>query len=225
MPSRLRDERSVPYARARADATGPEAAVLAGRPLRLSDGPYPFAEPPDLIGFATTEARLDLLREHLRSLSGPWDKLAQNFLDSYFAGVAAAIIEGEGELRALAEHSGGLFAPADWSFSALRPLPQAHLALGGAPPVRVDFAFWTGDGFLAIALEGSAPPRKQRQDELARLANAGAALVRVPGIPLRQQGAALLANLLPPVFHRFWDGVILPSSPFGPDALAEIEPA
>jgi hypothetical protein len=225
MSSRSR-EVLVPYGRADPESAGPTARLAEGAPLRLSDGPYPFAEPPDLVRATSNAARLELLREHLQSLCGPWDKLAQLFLDAYFARIAAAIAEGDAALRALAAWSGGLFTPADWSFAALRPLPQAHLPLAEGAPVRVDFAFWSGERFIAIALEGSESPRKSRRDALARLEQAGALLVRVPGGALQDrgqdEGERLLAQLLPPLFQRFWEGVTLPSSPFGPDALDEI---
>lgn len=219
MASRLRE---IAYGRASAASAGPAAVLVPGAKLRLCDGPYPFAEPPDLIGNATTAQRLALLREHLGALCGPWDRLAQIFLDAYFAFIAASLAEGAAELATLAAEGGGLFAPEDWSFAALRPLPQAHLPTQDEATVRVDFAFWTGAGFVAIDLIGSASPRKQRQDELAKLAAAGVALVPVPGAALPQDGARLLQRLLPPPLLRFWDGVVLPSSPFGAEALTEI---
>jgi hypothetical protein len=221
MSSRSR-EILVRYGRANAASAGPAARIVAGAKLRLSDGPYPFAEPPDLIRAASTAARLDLLREHLETLCRPWDKLAQLFLAAYFASIAAAIVAGDAELRALAAASGGLFAPPDWSFAALRPLPQAHLPPGEDAPVRVDFAFWDGERFTVIELEGSGSPRKARRDELARLEAAGAILLRVPGTELQREGERLLADLLLEQFQRFWAGVSLPSGPFGPDALNEI---
>lgn len=223
MSSRSR-ETPIRYGRADAASAGPAVGIAAGAALRLSDKPYPFAEPPDLIGAATTAARLELLREHLHTLCRPWDKLAPLFLDAYFARIAAAIAAADGEFRTLAAASGGLFAPEHWSFSALRPLPQAHLPAGDGTPVRVDFAFWTGERFIAIELEGSGTARKARRDELARLDAAGVSLVRVPGAALQQQGERLLAQLLPEPFQRFWHGVTLPSGPFGPDALGEIVP-
>jgi hypothetical protein len=209
--------REVPYGRAAPDNPGPSARIGEGAALRLCHGPYPFAEPPNLLAAATVAARLELLREHLLSLCRPWDKLADAFLAAYFARIAAAIAAADAELRHLAATGGGLFAPEDWSFCALRPLPQAHLF--GA---RTDFAFWTGGGFIAIELEGSGSPRKQRRDELARLEAAGVAPVRVPGAALQQQGDGLLADILPPPFHRFWAGLTLPASPFGAEALDEI---
>jgi hypothetical protein len=210
-------EHPILYGSARPEPGGPEALFAEGEPLRLSNGPFPFAEPPDLIGNATLVARLALLREHLATQCGPWDRTARMFLDAYFAHIAAAIAGHADEIAVLAAKSGGIFAPADWSFSALRPLPQAHL---GA--VRVDFAFWTGARIVAIELLGSASPRRQRKDELARLEAEGAVLVPVPASDLSREGERLLARLLPPEFRRFWDGVVFPASPFGAEALNEI---
>ena len=44
-------------------------------------------------------------------------------------------------------------------------------------------------------------------------------------IPVAALGGGDLAALLPASFTRFWEGVELPKSPFGPAALAEIQPA
>jgi hypothetical protein len=210
-------EHPILYGSARPEPGGPEVRLGEGEPLRLSHGPYPFSEPPDLIGNASLDARIGLLREHLATLCGPWDRTARIFIDAYFAVIAAAIAGHAGEIASLAARAGGIFAPADWSFSALRPLPQAHL---GA--VRVDFAFWTGARIIAIELAGSASPRRQRKDELARLEAEGVMLVPVPAADLTREGERLLARLLPPEFQRFWDGVVFPASPFGAETLGEI---
>lgn len=226
MEARDRDTLLIRYGRAQyvpGEIAAPAVAARRGTPLRLADGPYPFPEPPDLIRIATVAERLDLLREHLQSLCGLWDRPAQQFLDAYFAHVTAAIAAAEAPLAALASGTGGLFAPQDWSFAAPRPLPQAHLeAADDAPPVRTDFAFWTGAALVAIELRGSASPRRQRQQELQRLAAAGVMLVEVPAQALQQQGAALLARILPAPFQRFWEGVRLPKSPFAPLTLDTI---
>jgi hypothetical protein len=206
------DSRELPYGRASVQSAGPSVRVSAGEPLRLWHGPYPFDEPPDLVRAAGREARMDLLREHLKSLCRPWDKLPRLFLDAYFAAIADAIAAARGEIAALATLSGALFAPEDWSFAALRPLPQAHL------PGRAEIAFWTGDRFIAIAFEGSNSPTRQEREAVAQLAQSGAAVVHIPARALGP-GADLLAHL-PPIFARFWEGVALPLSPFGPDSLA-----
>jgi len=219
----LGEETRISYGRFRAGDAGPELRVAMGAKLRLSDGPYPFAEPPDLVRATNVEDRLDLLREHLRSLCGPWDRLAALFLDAYFEWIAASVAAAAPELHALVSRAGGLFVPRDWSFCALRPLPQAHLPAGEGAPVRTDFAFWTGAFFIAIDLQGSAAPRRQRRDELARLAAAGTMLVTVPGGALQQERARLLERVLPPEMRRFWADVPLPAGPFGPDALGELD--
>jgi len=203
--------RVIAYGRANAAHAGPAVTVTDGTPLRLCHGPYPFDEPPDLIRIVTVEDRLDLLREHLQSLCGVWDRPAQGFVAAYFRWIGAAITTGVAELAQLAHSGGGFFSPVDWSYAALRPLPQAHLSAAGVW-VRVDFAFWTDAGLVAIDLQGSASPRRQRQEELALLAAHGVVVVAVPG-------AAQLDRLLPESFHRFWRGVALPSGPFGPQAL------
>jgi hypothetical protein len=224
MQSQNREARLLPYGRAKiapGEVGEPAIMLRPGVPLRLSDGPYPFPEPPDLIRIAGTAERLELLREHLQSLCGLWDRPARLFLDAYFRFIDEAIATAATALAALAARGGGLFAPADWSFTALRPLPQAQLLADSAAPVRADFAFWTGDAFVVIELQASANPRRQRQEELARLAAAGIAIIAVPATALQQQGERLLVQLLPPPFHEFWRGVTLPTGPFGPE-LGEI---
>lgn len=224
MKSRSRDTLLIPYGRAKfapGNSGGPAVTVRRFVPLRLSDGPYPFPEPPDLVRIVGTAERLELLREHLQALCGVWDQPARLFLDAYFRWIDGAIAAGAAELGA---RGGGLFVPADWSFSALRPLPQAQLASDLAQPVRADFAFWTGDAMVAIELKAGASPRRQRQDELACLAAANVTVIKVPGAALQQDGERLFARLLPAPFQRFWERVILPASSFGPQ-LDEIRVA
>ncbi|HYL48794.1 MAG TPA: hypothetical protein VET84_05465 [Stellaceae bacterium] len=189
-------------------------ALHRGEPLHLSDGPYPFAEPPDLIRLATTAARLGFLHEHLRSLCGLWAKPPLQFLDAYFAWISAMLADAPAQ-RELTATGHGLFAPEDWSFAALRPLPSALLPAGG-DTICADFAFWTGAGFVAIALPGER--RAKRRDELAGLTAAGVTVVELTRADLAD--AAALSVKLPAAFHDFWRGVKLPRSPFGARDLA-----
>ena len=193
-------------------------ALRRGAPLRLSDGPYPFAEPPDLIRLATTAARLDFLREHLRSLCGLWAKPRLQFLDAYFAWIGATLAVAPAH-RALTDAGHGLFAPEDWSFAALRPLPSV-LLLAGTDTIRADFAFWTGAGLVAVELPGER--RAQRRGQLARLAASGVTVIEL--VPADLADAAALGAKLPAAFGEFWRGVALPHSPFGTRDLA-IAPA
>lgn len=185
-----------------------------GAPLRLSDGPYPFAEPPDLIRLATTAARRDFLREHLRSLCGLWTKPPLQFLDAYFAWIGATLAAAPAQ-RALTEAGQGLFEPEDWSFAALRPLPSALLPAGDAT-IRADFAFWAGTGFVAIELPGER--RALRRSELARLAATGTTVIELT--PADFTDAAALGTKLPADFAEFWRSVPLPRNPFGAHDLA-----
>ncbi len=185
-------------------------AVETDAPLRLSDGSYPFAEPPDLIRLDTTAARLGFLREHLRSLCDLWSKPSRQFLDLYFGWIGETLARDPAR-RELMEAGCGLFAPQDWSFAAPRPLPSAHLSVGG-DAVRADFAFWIGGGFVAVELPGER--RAKRRGELARLGGAGATVIELA--PADLADAAALGARLPPRFHDFWRGVALPRSPFGP---------
>ena len=189
-------------------------SLRPGAPLRLSDGPYPFAEPPDLIRLATTAARRDFLREHLRSLCGLWTKPPLQFLDAYFAWIGATLAAAPAQ-RALTEAGQGLFEPEDWSFAALRPLPSALLPADDAT-IRADFAFWTGAGFVAVELPGER--RAQRRSALAQLTTAGTTVIELT--PADFADAAALGTKLPADFAEFWRSVPLPRSPFGAHDLA-----
>lgn len=194
---------------------GAQAVELRpGAPLRLSDGPYPFAEPPDLIRLDTTAARLGFLCEHLQSFCDLWAKPPRQFLDVYFVWIAATLAADPAQ-RALTELGHGLFAPADWSFMAPRPLPSTLLTVAG-DTIRTDFAFWTGEGFIAIELPGER--RAKRRAELARLRATDVVVVELATADLGN--VAALGTRLPPPFRDFWRGASLPLSPFGGRDLA-----
>lgn len=184
-------------------------ALRLGAPLRLSDGPYPFAEPPDLIRRDTTAARLDFLHEHLTALCDLWTKPPRQFLAAYFAWIAA-VLAAEPARSELAAAGHGLFTPEDWSFAALRPLPSAFLPASG-DAVQVGFAFWTGEAIIAVELPGER--RAKRRSELARLAQVGVIVIELT--PADLVDAVALGARLPAAFQEFWRGVALPQSPFG----------
>jgi hypothetical protein len=195
------------------------------RPLRLNNAPYAFAEPPDPIRLAALDERLGFLRDHLLSFCGLWDQLPRLFLTLYFHAVAAAIEANRASLEARAAASGGLFDYRDWSFSALCPLPEAHLPLpAGAvvPRLRTDLAFWTGTTLVAVELLGAASTSRERQAALAALRQSGVAVIEIAGSELKRAGERALLVALPAPFWHFWEGETLPSSPFGRAALDEI---
>lgn len=213
----------VPYG---AGAAGPGAPALCiersrREPLRLNNAPYDFAEPPDLTRLVGHEARLGFLRDHLIAHCGLWDGLPRLFLELYFAWIDMTLERHRDALAAAVARLGGVFDHRDWSWSALRPLPQALLPAGGKP-VRVDIGFWTGDAFVALDLAGSASRSRARGEEFAALRASGVAVIEIAGAALRGEGAPYLDSALPRELHQFWRGETLPLSPFGPDRLEEI---
>ena len=96
----------------------------------------------------------------------------------------------------------GLYAPEDFLWSALRPLPRGWVPVGDAL-LPADMVFW--DGARAIAIELSARETEKQK----ALAAAGVSVCRIePGMFDR------LGEVLPPNFLRFWQDQALPSSPF-----------
>ena len=189
------------------------------KPLRLSTMPWDFPERPDLIALTTLSQRLDLLRDHLKSLCGLWDKLPRLFLDAYFRDIHECIARNRPALEALAALHGGLFRPEDWSYAAFCPLPYARLP--AAPDMPVDFAFWTGERFHAVNLIGAATRSRHR----AHLRASGISLVEIAGTGLASGRPGDLASRLPDELREFWRSDPLPSSPFRVGSLGEILPA
>lgn len=198
------------YGVAEPGPAAPSVRVVRGVPLRLWEGPYPFAEPPDLIRLTDVAQRLDFLRDHLQSLCGIWAGSLRIFLAAYFRWVGSVLAANQAAVERQTE-GGGLFQAADWSFAAFRPLPSAHLPANGGT-IRVDITFWTGERLVAIELIGGGTLRAKRQAELDALRAAGVALCEIPVAGL---DGAVLDQHLPPDFARFWQGIALPRSPFG----------
>jgi hypothetical protein len=189
-------------------------------PLRLSTMPWDFPERPDLIALAEREARLDFLRDHLKSLCGLWDKLPRLFLDAYFRDISESVRRNRSALEALAAVHGGLFQAEDWCFAALFPLPQARLPT--APDTPVDFAFWTGTAFHAIFVTSTGSENRARREGRTRLDASGVAITEIRGTELQTGRAGELLARLPAALGDFWEGLPLPVSPFRIGALDEV---
>lgn len=195
-----------------------------GLPLRLGDaegehraGPArkdPFSSPDPLThAFERLRVHCDLWRKHQGI-----------FLDRYQAFIVAHLEAHRTELETGLARFGDLFGYKDWAFSALRPLPRAHLwapAARGTPlygpegMVASDFAFWTGDRIVAVMLSGSSPSADTAAE--TRLNETGIDVVRIPHAALAEPADQGPAPLLPPAFHRFWEGEPLPTGPLKPE--------
>jgi hypothetical protein len=139
----------------------------ARAPLRFNTSRYESAFAPAAQAGPADDATL--VKDYLKGLCRPWDKVATQFLDAYCAFVSGLIEEQREALAARLEPYAGLYKPSDWFFSAPKPLPRAHLhapqegharsatgAIDAAGFVRVDFAFWLGDRLVAAQSSQSA---------------------------------------------------------------------
>lgn len=189
-------------------------------PLRLNSDGWDFAEPPPLSKMPEIAHQLGFLCTHLKRYCGIHDKLAKLFLEKYFAFVALHIMEHQNNLTASLARFGSLYRYEDWAFSALKPLPRAHVFApddtGAAPydpaaMLRVDFAFWTGAEIVSIELVGGETRGARDAKRRERLSRAG---IRILGIHHQALENTSIPSLLPEEFHWFWEKQALPSGPF-----------
>ena len=197
--------------------TGPCAALAPGRPLRLNDAGWDFVDPPDVARLRDRGAALDFLRDRLKGLCDPWAAHQGRFLEAYFAFVAAHVARTASALATRLAPFGDLYRVEDFAFSALRPLPRAHVP-DDAGWIAVDFALWSGTVLITVDIADGRRTVRQRAADHARLRAAGAQVVDLAPDGL----AGDLAARLPEAVVRFCDGEALPSSPFRAAALADI---
>lgn len=216
----------IPYGTAewRPESPAPQVAVdTDGRdPLRLNDGPYDFAELPPLAGTGTVAERMALLRDHLAEACELWAKRPRQFVALYFRFIDGVIAADRAAIDAHLARFGGLFAAEDYAFSALRPLPRAHLPAAEGCRVRVDFGFWTGDRLVAVDITGDEARGGAWQERGRRLDAAGVQRIEFPAPAVAKDDPALLRTALPPDFAAFWRGEPMPSSPFKSTSLGDI---
>ena len=172
-------------------------------PLRLNTEPLPPAAMPEAAG--DHAARVGAAIDWLVSLCGDYAPLRRRFITTYFAFLATQLDSHRTALAAGLLRYDGLYAPDDWLWSALRPLPRAWLTVPSGP-IPAEIAFWDGAQILAIELSVRDTPRQ------AALRAAGLSVLRMPPDALADPAA--LGALLPSPFHGFWRGQILPASPF-----------
>ncbi len=190
-------------------ATGPDDTRLRGvtvgaERLRLNTEPLPA----DIMPAATGDhaARVAAATDWLAGLCGDYAPLQRQFVACYFGFVAAHIEAHRVELAERLGRYDGLYAPEDWTWSALRPLPRVWLPVEGRM-LPADIGFW--DGTQPIAIELSA----RDTERAAALRGAGITVLRIEpavltGDPMR------VGEILPDSFQYFWRGQALPSSPF-----------
>ncbi len=195
----------------------------AGTSLRLNDNQYAIPEAPDLRAMTDATAQLEFLCGHLKHFCDLWDRAPKLFLDRYFEFVAGKVAQNEAYLSNLLEPFGSLFSYRDWALSAPRPLPRAQLAVAEDWYCAVDFAFWLGDRVAAVLLVGSGTRTKKDRDRCISLEAADMEIVELSVDALVKEGSSYLASgVLPREFDSFWEGELMPSSPFKGTSLGDI---
>lgn len=216
----------IPYGTAewRADRSGSQVAIDTGArdPLRLNDGPYDFTELPPAAGTGTVAERLAILRDHLTEFCDQWAKRPRQFVALYFRFIDSVIATDRALIEAHVKKFGGLFTADDYAFSALRPLPRAHLPVAGDQHVRVDFAFWTGEQLVAVDIAGEEARGAAWQERARQLEAAGVQRIEIAAATIAKDDPASLRPALPPEFAAFWRSEPLPSSPFRAASLGDI---
>lgn len=179
-------------------------AVLDGGKLRLNSDPVPSDIMPSEIGDHT--ARVTAAVAWLAEQCGDYAKLRRQFIARYFEFIARHLQANHSELVERLRPFDDLYAPEDWTWSALRPLPRAWLQADGQI-LAADVAFYDGARLIAFEL---ATRDTERQ---AALQGAGITVNRIEPSLLSDAGTQLNA-VLPDSFRYFWRDETLPSSPF-----------
>jgi hypothetical protein len=156
----------------------------------------------------------------------PWRRNQHRFLECYFDFVARHVENHRDELTRRLDPFAGLFQYRDWVYSALMPLPRAHIhapdsgePFGPESLVPVDFAFWTGSAAIVVEMPGKttrSPITGRRHDRLRR---SGAKIVELTDDMLEPANTAEFEDALPAGLHRFWHDIALPAGPLKPAAL------
>ena len=166
---------------------------LSDQPLRLNSEPVPADVMPPNVG--DHAARVAAAQEWLNAQCGDYAPLRRQFIAAYFRFIAEQIDAHRAELIEYLKPYDGLYAPDDFFWSALRPLPRGWVPIGDRY-LPADVVFW--DGTQAIAIQVS----EHDTDKQRALLAAG---IKVSGGE---------PDMLPEQFHAFWNAQRLPSSPF-----------
>ena len=185
-------------------------------PLRLHNGPYDFRATPNAGDPSDTTTRLALLKKYLHAQCDLWRKAQHTFIDAYFEFIVHSLDEQRAVLSRQLNAYEGLYNYQDWSFSALRPLPRAHIQTKSGVFVAMDFAFWTGTEVITINIVDFQTPTKTRRELLEKLVVDGIRIISLDSKTLMKDGSTYLKESLPENFHQFWKTEVLPQSPYKP---------
>jgi len=208
----------------------PRITVQPGKALRLNSGGLVFGTPPPLAAIPEVADQLQFLRGHFQHHCGIWAKPARLFIERYFEFIAAEIAVHRAELETGWKRFGSLYIPEHWAFSALRPLPRAHLIAPETPEdpppdclLRCDIAFWSSEGAIAIDLVGAGTRGAAHARWRTRLEATGIRVIEIHREHLADSDS--LRACLPGDFLEFWRGEAVPTGPFRADTGPLVLPA
>jgi hypothetical protein len=146
-------------------------------------------------------ARVVAAIDWLTSLCGDYAPLRRQFIATYFRYIAHQIEARRADLLERLKPYDGLYAPEDFLWSALMPLPRAWVPTGDQL-LPADIVFWDGAQFIAIEISSRTTMRQAAFDA------AGVLVLRI------DPGTVDIAPSLPGNFQHFCEDQTLPSSPF-----------
>jgi hypothetical protein len=146
-------------------------------------------------------ARVAAAIDWLTGLCGDYAPLRRQFIAAYFSYIAIQLDAHRADLVERLNPYDGVYAPDDFLWSALMPLPRGWVPAGDRL-LPADIVFW--DGTQPIAIEIS-PRTTARQSALDA---AGVLVLRIEPATMN------VGPSLPESFQRFWQDQQLPSSPF-----------
>ncbi len=179
-------------------------AVVGDDKLRLNSEPVPQDAMPLAIG--DHAARVAAATNWLEGLCGDYAPVRRKFIGCYFNFIAGHLQAHRAELAERMKPYDGLYAPEDWLWSALCPLPRGWVPLHDQL-LLADIVFWDGEQFVAIELSSREIDRQK-----ALHATGGVVLRIDPSVLVGDP--MLMGGMLPNSFQCYWDGQVLPSSPF-----------
>jgi hypothetical protein len=189
----------------------PQVHLHPGKVLRLND--EAFELPPPAIGqeAVATDIRL---ADHLKRLSGGWNRSATLFIDGYFEHLRQVIAVHRAAIEQHLAPVAGLFAPEDVLYSAPLPLPRALTPLSSGESVMVDMMFWLGGRAETVLFAPSPlpPAAERRRRERLAAASIGVTVLTAGELAEPDTFAALLGEQ----GRAFWQDEPLPSAPGGP---------
>jgi hypothetical protein len=172
---------------------------------------------------------LTVLSDHLKGLCRTWDRLSLRFLDGYFAHIANMLRVHRDIIETKLAPFAGLYIAEDWTFSAPKPLPRAHLYAPrneGASRVtenfvQVDFAFRLGDRMVAVLSKPGSVTPARANERVARLEQAGVTTVHFTAQDIEKEPMVLFDRIIGDFGALIESAGIVPISPFRPQISNE----